>query len=154
MNGMSGTTARPTRRAMVRWSWIEWLIAGAAAAASLFAAPSVCGDPMAAPVASPVGSTVGSVVGPASADVRAVTSIKPTIGKLLIDLETGESSARRASIEELSRSNDERSVGALVGAMRDDDADVRRAAMLGLWRVGRPAFDRTSASSSLDRKST
>src|SRR5205823_7282563 len=130
------------RRAMVRWSWIEWLIGGAAAAASLFAAPSVCGDPVVPPMGSPVGSTVGSVGGTASTNFPAAIQIKPTVGKLLLDLETGETSARRASIEELSRSNDERSVGALVAAMKDDDADVRRAAMLGLWRVGRPAFDR------------
>ena len=96
---------------MVRWSWIEWLIAGAAAAASLLAAPSVCGDPIAAAVASPVGSAVGS----ASADRP--TQIGPRIGKLLLDLETAEVSGRRASIEELSRSNDERSIGALVAAM-------------------------------------
>src|SRR6266568_2075659 len=102
MNGTSGGTAwtsgrsaRPTGRAMVRWSWIEWLIAGAAAAASLFAAPSVCGDPVAAPVASPVGSPVGSAVGATSADVHAAAQIRPSIGKLLLDLETGESSARR-----------------------------------------------------------
>ena len=30
--------------------WVEWIIAGAAAAASLFAVPSVCGDAIAAPV--------------------------------------------------------------------------------------------------------
>ena len=125
---------------MVRWSWIEWLIAGAAAAASLFAAPSVCGDPMGQPLGTPVGSAMGTGVSVASgvsakadpvAD-RNTNIANPTarFGKLLIDLEIGESSARRASIEELSRSNDERSVGALVAAMRDDAAD--RLARIGL----------------------
>ncbi|HEV8607695.1 MAG TPA: HEAT repeat domain-containing protein [Tepidisphaeraceae bacterium] len=119
---------------MLRWTWIEWLIAAAAAAASIFAVPSVCGDEIAA---SPVATAL------ADGNVLSVgTQSASNVGKLLIDLETGEASARRACAEELSRSNDERSIGALIAAMKDEDADVRRAAMLGLWRVGRPAFDR------------
>jgi len=123
---------------MVRWSWIEWAIAGAAAAASLLCAPAVCGDPIAPPVATPL----GPVAPTASVDVKIVASVRPPIGKLLLDVETGEVSVRRASIEELSRSTDARCIGMLIAAMKDDDADVRRAAMLGLWRVGRPAYDR------------
>src|SRR5207237_6354401 len=86
-----------------------------------------------------VGSPVGSTAGSASADAKSAAS---RIGKLLIDLETGEVSTRRASAELLAASHDDRSIGALISALRDEDADVRRAAMLGLWRVGRPAFDR------------
>src|SRR5688572_9685579 len=132
-----------TRMFTARRGWVEWLIAGAAAAASLFAAPSVCGDPIGAPVASPVGAMAAMKAAASAASAKAdPTEAIPKIGKLLLDLETGEISGRRAAIEELSRSNDGRSVGALIAAMKDEDADTRRAAMLGLWRVGRPAFDR------------
>src|SRR5215212_5199558 len=110
---------------MLRWDLAKWLIASAAAAATFLGVPQVAGEPIATTIATP-----------------APTPLPPRIGKLLIDIETGESSARRASAEELARSNDSRSIGALIAAMKDEDAEVRRAAMLGLWRVGRPAFDR------------
>jgi HEAT repeat protein len=130
---------------MPRWDFTRWLIATAAAAASLLGVTQVCAEETEsepAVVGTPVGnvaSAVGPAVGSASADAK---SAPPRVGKLLIDLETGEVSARRASAELLAASHDDRSIGALISAMRDDDADVRRAAMLGLWRVGRPAFDR------------
>ena len=72
---------------MVRWSWIEWAIAGAAAAASLLCAPAVCGDPIAPPVATPLGPLAPT----ASLDAKSVASVRPPIGKLLLDVETGES---------------------------------------------------------------
>src|SRR5438874_1213517 len=121
---------------MPRWDFTKWLIAAAAAAASLLGVTQACAEET-EPVV--VGSPIGSAAGPTSADVKPAT---PRVGKLLIDLETGEVSARRASAELLAASHDDRSIGALISAMRDEDADVRRAAMLGLWRVGRPAFDR------------
>src|SRR4051794_10365273 len=116
---------------MPRWDFTRWLIATAAAAASLLGVTQVCAeetesDPVV--VATPLGSK--SAVASASADAK---SVIPPIGKLLIDLETGEVSARRSSAELLAASHDDRSIGALISAMRDDDADVRRAAMLGLW---------------------
>jgi HEAT repeat protein len=127
----------------IKRRWVEWVIAAAAAAASLFAVPSVCGDAIGAPMGTPVGAAgLANPAGAASAKAEPTASIPVSIGKLLIDVETGEVSARRASIEELSRSNDRRSIGALVAAMKDEDSEVRRAAMLGLWRVGRPGFDR------------
>src|SRR5215212_9997896 len=130
-------------KSTIKRRWVEWVIAGAAAAASLFAIPSVCGDAMGTPVASPVGVSGASAKADPTANIASsIANVPVTIGKLLIDVESGEVSARRASIEELSRSNDGRSLGALVAAMKDEDSEVRRAAMLGLWRVGRPAFDR------------
>src|SRR5882672_5987264 len=124
---------------MVRWSWVEWVIAGAAAALSLLAIPRVCGESIAMPVGTPVGA--GNVAGASGASAKAdptaaAIPVAVSIGKLLLEVESGELSVRRASIEELSRSNDGRSIGALVAAMKDEDADTRRAAMLGLWRVG------------------
>src|SRR5215210_350601 len=101
---------------MLPWGLTRWLVATAAAAGSLLGAPAVCGQ-----------------------------EVAPRMGKLLIDIESGEPSARRASAEALAASKDSRSIGALIAAMRDDEADVRRAAMLGLWRVGRPAYERLIA---------
>src|SRR4051812_49671035 len=73
---------------MPRWDFTRWLIASAAAAASLLGVTQVCAEEaesMPAVVASPVGGSMESAVGSASADAKPPT---PKVGKLLIDLET------------------------------------------------------------------
>src|SRR6185436_12808010 len=99
----------------IKRRWVEWVIAAAAAAASLFAVPNVCGDAIGAPMGTPVGAAgLANSAASASAKADPTANVTASIGKLLIDVESGEVSARRASIEELSRSNDGRSIGALV----------------------------------------
>src|SRR6185295_16997896 len=68
---------------MLHWDLTKWLIASAAAAASLLGITQACAEEtesMPAVVASPVGSAAGSAVGSASADAK---PIEPRVGKLL-----------------------------------------------------------------------
>src|SRR5687767_2430958 len=95
----SRTLRAPTRNEMLQWGLTRWLIASAAAVGSLLGVTKVCGDVSSKPETTTVGSSVAS----ASADRKPA---EVPVGRLLIDIESAEPAARRASAEALAASKD------------------------------------------------
>src|SRR4051812_4441026 len=71
-----------------------------------------------------------------AAQPQAGLSSSQFVGSALSQLETAGPDGRRTAAEALGAANDARSVGALIVALKDEDYEVRRAAVLGLWKLG------------------
>src|SRR5439155_17241176 len=64
------------------------------------------------------------------------------VGSALTQCESAGPDGRRAAVEILTHSRDPRAVGALILALKDEDYEVRRSAVLGLWKLGPMARER------------